>query len=413
MRIHRSLLLAVIPCLLLAGQAWAAPSSQTSSKIDELRGKARELQQDQRQLNQVRRQRVQAERRMPLLRRQVAEAQKIADRAESAYQRMSREAAVSRRQLDRLTVEYIGSVEGIGYSRAMMGEGVHDLGALAGTSSPEDAVLVYSQGQMMVNQMQVKLDRMRALASDAAERRKRAEAARLSALVARQEADASLERQRQLSELLKRSEASKRGSMRYRQSQLAGLFNELLGDPDLPGVDVSLMGLPSAQRITLLALREWKKGVQEEPLGSNDSADIARYRTATQGAVRGGAWCAYFVSYIVRRAGHPIGVGGSGTGWVPSIADWGRSNQRFFAADDKKYKPQGGDIIIWPAHTGIVISAQGNRMVTVEGNSSDRVARQTRAVNRAVGFVRVYGSPLKGAKKEGNPSAGSPGGGIL
>ena len=304
-------------------------------------------------------------------------------------------------------------MQGLGYSGAMLGDDLHELGEMAGASSAGDAVLVYSQGEMIVNQMQSKLDRMRSLASQAADRRKRAEAARLSAEVARQQADASLERQNQMSALLERTESSNRRSMRYKQSQLAGLFNELLGDPDLPGVDVSLMGLPAAQRISLLSLREWRKGVQEQPLGSNDSLDIARYRTATQGAVRGGAWCAYFVSYIVRRAGLPIGPGGTGTGWVPNIADWGRKNKRFFAADDPRYKPQGGDIIVWPAHTGIVISAEGNRMVTVEGNSSDRVMRQPRAVNRAVGFVRVYGKPLRGAKQQGNPSAGSPGGGIL
>lgn len=401
------LVLSVMFCM--QGYATAFPGD----KLQQLRDSSSRLRSQQQQLKTIQSQRKSAIARLPQLKRQSREAQLIADKAEANYLRMSRQAGVSRHKLDLLTVKYIGSVQSLGSSSAMAASENPELEQLAGTASAEDAVLVYSQGQMMMNQMKDKLDSLRQMAAQAAERRKRAEAAHMSAEVARQQADASIERQRQLSALLSRTASSSRQALVAEQKQMAGLFNQLLGDPSLPGVDIDAMGLPAQQRIAMLALREWKKGVAEQPLGSNDSPDIARYRTATAGAVRGGAWCAYFVSYIVRRAGLPIGPGGSGTGWVPYIADWGRSNRRFFSADDKRYKPQAGDIIVWPAHTGIVISTSGSKMLTVEGNSSDRVMRQTRNISTAVGFVRVYGDALSGAKQSGNPSAGSPSGGIL
>ena len=66
-----------------------------------------------------------------------------------------------------------------------------------------------------------------------------------------------------------------------------------------------------------LAQAELAKGVSEGN-GDNESPDIARYRTATKGAAAGAPWCAYFVSYIAKQAGAPIGSGGSGIGYVHS-----------------------------------------------------------------------------------------------
>ena len=53
-----------------------------------------------------------------------------------------------------------------------------------------------------------------------------------------------------------------------------------------------------AHRMIKLAQAELSRGVHEVPDGSNNSADISRYRTATVGAARGAPWCAYFASYV-------------------------------------------------------------------------------------------------------------------
>ena len=407
---RRFLPLFVIALMGLSPALAQAKNSATS----ELRAKSLGLQAQQKKLDDLKAQRKIALRQLPLLKSQVKEAQAMAARAELSYQEMETLAAVSRGKLDKVTLRYIESVQGLGYSRAMMEGQTPELNELAGTASAQDAVLIYSQGQMMVNRLQGQLEVLRGLASQAADRKARASAAKASAASTREQAAAALERQKQLTDILDQTQTITAKSMLSKQREFAAIFNRLLGsDPSLPGIDISAIGLPVEQRIVLLALREWKLGVQEEPMGSNDSAGIARYRSATAGAIRGGAWCAYFVSYIVRRAGRPIGANGSGTGLVNSIADWGRSTDRFFAADDKRYRAQPGDIVIWPSHTGIVISRKGNTMVTVEGNASDRVSHLDRDVSSAVGFVRVAGDSLTRAKQNGNSGAGAPSGSTL
>src|SRR4051794_21063395 len=61
----------------------------------------------------------------------------------------------------------------------------------------------------------------------------------------------------------------------------------------------------AAHRLVAAAQRELGRHVREVPDGSNNSRSIARYRTATVGAMRGAPWCAYFVSYIAKKAGVP------------------------------------------------------------------------------------------------------------
>src|SRR5206468_1289203 len=72
-----------------------------------------------------------------------------------------------------------------------------------------------------------------------------------------------------------------------------------------------------ALKMVALARKELGKGVHEVPDGSNRAPAIRRYETATRGAMYGAPWCAYFVSYIARSAGAPIGPGGAGLGYVP------------------------------------------------------------------------------------------------
>src|SRR3954452_17303341 len=61
-----------------------------------------------------------------------------------------------------------------------------------------------------------------------------------------------------------------------------------------------------AHRLVKDAQAELARNVREVPDGSNNSRDISRYRTATAGAMRGAPWCAYFASYIAKKAGVPL-----------------------------------------------------------------------------------------------------------
>jgi uncharacterized protein (TIGR02594 family) len=160
------------------------------------------------------------------------------------------------------------------------------------------------------------------------------------------------------------------------------------------------VGFPSlgssavGQRMVQLAQSEI--GVSETG-GNNEGTRIREYRSATAGAENTpGPWCAYFVSWLAKNAGAPVGAGGNGTGYVPTLEAWGRQENRY--QDFSAGRPQPGDIAIfdWGGdgtadHTGIVerVDADGS-IHTIEGNASDQVMRRTYAgsTNDIKGFVR-------------------------
>lgn len=160
------------------------------------------------------------------------------------------------------------------------------------------------------------------------------------------------------------------------------------------GLPVSPGGGAVGQRMVQLAQRELGVG---ETGGNNESTRIREYRTATAGAENTpGPWCAYFVSWLAKNAGAPIGANGNGTGYVPTLEAWGKQTNRFVEFGSQR--PQAGDIVIFdwsgdgtPDHTGIVerVGADGS-IHTIEGNASDTVMRRTYAAstNDIRGYVR-------------------------
>src|SRR5436305_219791 len=99
-----------------------------------------------------------------------------------------------------------------------------------------------------------------------------------------------------------------------------------------------------AHRLVNDAQAELARNVHEAPDGSNNSRDISRYRTATSGAMRGAPWCAYFASYIAKKAGVPLGWHGEGMGYVPYIRDWAHKTGRW------RHTPKPGYLITVPEH---------------------------------------------------------------
>jgi PKD repeat protein len=129
---------------------------------------------------------------------------------------------------------------------------------------------------------------------------------------------------------------------------------------------------------------ELGRHVREAPDGSNNSRAIARYRRATVGAMRGAPWCAYFVSYIAKKAGAPIGWHGEGMGYVPYIRDWARKTGRWSRTPKPSY------LITFPQHVGIVEHVYSNHTLTsIEGNTSNAVLRRYHRWNEAVGYVKL------------------------
>jgi hypothetical protein len=130
-------------------------------------------------------------------------------------------------------------------------------------------------------------------------------------------------------------------------------------------------------------------GQAEQPPGSNDSPRIAQYRQATAGSGVG-PWCAYFVSWAARQAGAPLGDAGQGFGRVDDVWAWAERSGKAMPAATAE--PQPGDLVVWDEHIGVVESVDPDGSVhTIEGNSSDSVARRTygRDGGGAIGYVRL------------------------
>jgi CHAP domain len=140
----------------------------------------------------------------------------------------------------------------------------------------------------------------------------------------------------------------------------------------------------------LVAAVQGEVGQAEQPPGSNDSPRIAQYRQATAGAPGPGPWCAYFTSWAAQQAGVPIGNAGEGFGSVDAVYAWAQSAGKAIPAGSGA--PQPGDLIVWDEHIGVVESVTPDgRIQTIEGNSSDQVARRTYGADGggALGYVRL------------------------
>lgn len=135
--------------------------------------------------------------------------------------------------------------------------------------------------------------------------------------------------------------------------------------------------------IVRIARGEFARGVREVPRGSNDSPGIARYRGSLRPRPRPAAWCAFFVSWVTKRAGAPIGPHGDGLISAAGIASWAQRTGRW------RHTPRPGDLVVYTGHVGIVASVRGARMTTIEGNWSDRVSRLNRSRAEVRGFVRI------------------------
>ncbi len=160
------------------------------------------------------------------------------------------------------------------------------------------------------------------------------------------------------------------------------------GAPVAPGAAIGPAASGSVGARIVAAARA-ELGQAEQPPGSNDSPRIAQYRTATAGSGVG-PWCNYFVSWLAKGAGAPLGEQGQGFGAVAATWDWA---QRIGRAKPPTSPPQPGDLIIWDGrHMGVVEQVlPDGRIQTIEGNSSDRVQRRTYGPDGggATGYVRM------------------------
>ncbi|ORI18038.1 hypothetical protein BJD99_13285 [Rhodococcus sp. 1163] len=110
------------------------------------------------------------------------------------------------------------------------------------------------------------------------------------------------------------------------------------------------------------------------------------------------AWCANFVSWIMREAGQPLSNPNSG-GWripgVYTLTEYYQDEGRF---EPKGYIPAVGDVVLYDnsswigQHTNIVVAIDGNTATTVGGNELGKIRVHTVDVSEdsaVVGFGRL------------------------
>ncbi len=140
----------------------------------------------------------------------------------------------------------------------------------------------------------------------------------------------------------------------------------------------------------MVAAAQSEVGQVEAPPGSNDSPRISEYRSAVPGGPVG-PWCAYFASWVAAQSGTPLGENGQGFARVDDVYAWAERTGRAVPAGPGA-QPKPGDLIIWDEHMGIVESVGTDGSIkTIEGNSSDSVARRTYGPDGggAVGYVSM------------------------
>jgi hypothetical protein len=149
---------------------------------------------------------------------------------------------------------------------------------------------------------------------------------------------------------------------------------------------------PGGVGAKMVQLAQAEVGQAEQPPGSNDSPRIAEYRTATAGAGVG-PWCNYFLSWIAKQAGAPLGEAGQGFGLVDATYAWAQRTGRANPIDSGR-PPQPGDLIVWDEHIGLVEQVlPDGRVQTIEGNSSNQVARRVHdpKASGVLGYVTMSG----------------------
>ncbi|MEV0310285.1 FG-GAP-like repeat-containing protein [Nonomuraea fuscirosea] len=152
--------------------------------------------------------------------------------------------------------------------------------------------------------------------------------------------------------------------------------------------------------------RTWK------PAGGCPSSDGVQWRDSD--------WCADFVKYVWQRARVPHANvpetgGGILTGWAASFKDYGVKYGTWHTRGSG-YTPQPGDSVVfdWDQsgdidHVGIVSSANGSTVYTIEGNSGDRI--KANSYSRSNIDIVGYSAPVGGTSEEprdGNSVTGDP-----
>lgn len=141
----------------------------------------------------------------------------------------------------------------------------------------------------------------------------------------------------------------------------------------------------------MISIAKGEVGEAEHPAGSNHNKFTVWYGFD-------GSWCDMFVSWVASHAGELAAIGGKHA-YCPDHVSWFKAHNKW------GHTARVGAIVFfdWNGngladHVGIVVEVHSGYIITVEGNSSDKV----RLVKRSA-FILGYGYP---AYQGGYPSSG-------
>lgn len=140
------------------------------------------------------------------------------------------------------------------------------------------------------------------------------------------------------------------------------------------------------QRQQMLAIATAELGYRE---GSNNDSKYGKWY-----GLNHQPWCMMFISWCAAHAGISSSIIPRES-YCPSAVSWFKNRGIFIAAGRI---PQSGDIIFFDAnanqiadHVGLVLAVEGDYLLTIEGNRSDRVARHR--YHREERIILGYGRP--------------------
>lgn len=165
-----------------------------------------------------------------------------------------------------------------------------------------------------------------------------------------------------------------------------------------PPAAVQRLPVVAGGSVVAIASQVAAAGIAEVPAGSNRGPGIDLF---TDGNAE--AWCADFVSWVLRAAGVPFS-GGASSGW--RLAWTGDVRAWFVQRDAFRERlladPQPGDVVWFVhGHVGIVEAVRGDALLTIEGNSGDAVARRTYGRWRLDPDIGGFGRPGLGRREHG------------
>lgn len=113
------------------------------------------------------------------------------------------------------------------------------------------------------------------------------------------------------------------------------------------------------------------------------------------------AWCADFVSWIMKEADMPLSNPNSGSWRIPGVytlQEYYQEQDRFEAVGE--YTPSVGDVVLYDntswigQHTNVIVAVDGDEAITVGGNEAGKIRVHTlkyESDSGVVGFGRLQG----------------------